>query len=146
MSTDISAVLAKLESLEDDWSGPRIRAGLRVGAADAEAQLHATQAHGDITGATRAGYAAYVVSDATVDQAAAAAAIQRSVSAVQGLNPYHVDTAEGSLGVDGFGVILTCPTDYQVLLETENAGAKAALGPTLQTVADSLTARAANGG
>lgn len=108
--------------------------------------MRATQAHGDVTGATRAGYAAYVVSDAVVDQASAAAAIQRSVSDVQALNPYHVATVEGSLEVEGFGVVMTCPTDYQEKLETENAGAKAVLGPTLQANADVLTARAARGG
>jgi hypothetical protein len=145
MSLDLTDILQHLDDMEDAWVRPRCRNGLRRVAADAEASMHATSAHGDITGATRAGYAAYVVSDSLVDQATALQALNTAVAAVESLNPGHSATAAGTLGCDGMGVILTCPTDYQYKLETERGGQKAVLTPTLQAYADDFTRAAASG-
>ncbi|HNP73853.1 MAG TPA: hypothetical protein PKK15_22245, partial [Kouleothrix sp.] len=41
------------------------------------------------------------------------------------------------------GMLLTSFTDYQDALETEHAGAKAVLGPTLQAEAQTITATVA---
>jgi hypothetical protein len=49
------------------------------------------------------------------------------------------------IGGESIGVILTSPTTYQQNLETDNAGQRAVLGPTLQAVADDLTRRAIEG-
>lgn len=131
---------AYLVFLED-----KAKAGLRAAAVDTTALLKATTAHGDVTGATRAGYIAYVVTDDLLGQAMALHALNRSVAAVEALNPGESAVGSGRFGPDSIGVVLTSPTTYQDKLETEYAGMKATLGPTLQIVATDLTRRAAEG-
>lgn len=114
-------------------------AGLDAEAATLEEAMHATTAHGDITGATRAGYSARRVG-LGADGAAAHAA---SVAAVEAHNPGASATAP--VAIDGLGVIVDCPTTYQEKLETEQAGRKAVLGPTLSAARLNLTAAAAAG-
>jgi hypothetical protein len=53
------------------------------------------------------------------------------------LNPGHAET--GSVDVAGQGMILTAFTDYIDQLQYENAGEKAALGPTLFQYALEIT-------
>jgi hypothetical protein len=140
MSLDISDVIARLDALEERWAAPRIVAGLGGVAQDAEASMEATTAHGDVTGATRAGYRAYVV---TPDDSGLAV-IGGALAAVESRNPGHGALGGGTLAGQ-YGVVYTCPTDYQEKLETENAGQRAVLGPTLLQYADEATRRAAEG-
>jgi len=115
------------------------RDGLGGAAAGLTFEMRSTSAHGDATGATRANYTAYVVGRGADGSAERARAIQ----AVEFFNPGHV--AQSSVHVPGLGVVVTSFTDYQVELETENAGEKAVLGPTIEASGDRLTAAAAAG-
>jgi hypothetical protein len=101
-----------------------------------------TWAHGDQTGATRAGYRAYVVGAGD----SGAETLADAVAAVDDKNPGHAVTAGGQLSQGNLGVVMTCPTDYQEKLEKEEAGKRAVLGPTMDAYRDELTARAARGG
>lgn len=103
------------------------------------ADMHQTHAHGDATGATRASYSARRVGQGETGATAHAA----SVAAAASLNPGHV--ASASVTIDGIGVIIDSATDYQEELETENAGEKAVLGPTLAAAHLELTQAAAAG-
>jgi hypothetical protein len=139
MSTDIRELLARADAYEA-YVLAQIQRGASAVAAEAEAAMHATLAHGDRTGATRAGYRAIVVGPGQDG----AAELSSAAAAVEDKNPGHSATASGRLAGD-VGVIFTCPTDYQQKLEEEQAGLKAVLGPTLDTYRDELTARAAKG-
>lgn len=141
MSVDLREVLARLDAYEA-WATQRAARGLAGGAAEAEAAMQATQAHGDVTGATRVGYRAYVVGPGQDG----AAELAGAVADVEAKNPGHSATSTGRLGEGNLGVIITCPTDYQYELEVENAGQRAVLGPTLDAYHGELTARAARGG
>lgn len=109
---------------------------------DVEAALHATTAHGDVTGATRAGYTAGVVGP-TLDTLSPG--LSRGRAEVAARNPGHDQvSAIGATG-EAVVVILTSPTDYQEKLSFDNAGAKDALGPTLERHAGALAQAAASG-
>jgi hypothetical protein len=123
----------------------RAATGLRAAAHDVTVQLKSTTAHGDVTGATRAGYVAYVVGADLLSQGQALQALNMSVAAVAARNPGESAVAPGVIGGESIGMILTSPTTYQQNLETDNAGQRAVLGPTLQAVADDLTRRAIEG-
>jgi hypothetical protein len=105
--------------------------------------LRATDAHGDVTGATRAGYTAGVVGP-TLDTLSPA--VTTAAAEVEARNPghSHIEGA-GERGAAEVVVIATCPTDYQRYLSGNNAGARDALGPTMQREAGRLTAAAAAG-
>lgn len=136
---DLRDILAKLEAFEQKSLDGAV-AGLAAAAAGITLDMRQTTAHGDVTSATRANYTAYAVGrgrDGSTE-------LQRAISAVETLNPGHVETASVALGSD-IGVILTSATDYQSKLETENAGQKAVLGPTLSVSTDRLTRAAAAG-
>lgn len=139
MSTDIRELLARADAYEAHVLA-QIRRGVAPAAQQAQNSMQATMQHGDVTGATRAGYRAIVVGPGQDG----AAQIAEAAAAVEALNPGHAATAHGRLEGD-VGVIFTCPTDYQASLETERAGAKAVLGPTWDAFRDELTARAARG-
>ena len=119
--------------------------GLNAACVDATASLKATTSHGDITGATRAGYVAYVIGGSIIDEAKALQALNTSVAAVEALNPGESATGSGVIGADSIGAVLTSPTTYQQYLESEYAGMKATLGPTLAVEASEFTRRAAEG-
>jgi hypothetical protein len=138
-NVDLTEVLARLDAYES-FVVARVTAGLGAAAVEAESAMQGTLAHGDVTGATRAGYRAYVVGPGHTG----ATELSNAAASVEALNPGHSATAQGTLGGD-VGVVFTCPTDYQRLLETEGAGLRAVLGPTLDTFRDALTARAAKG-
>jgi hypothetical protein len=144
LTVDVSDALRGLEAFVE-LQEAKIRRGLRAAAADAQSAMQQTSAHGDVTGATRAGYRAYVVGGSLVDQAVALQAINSAVAAVEAKNPGHSATSDDTIGADSWGVVLTCPTDYQEKLETENAGEKAVLAPTFAAFQDEFTARAAEG-
>jgi hypothetical protein len=139
MPTDIRDLLARADAYEAHVLAQVRRTSTAV-AGEAEAAMQATLAHGDVTGATRAGYRAIVVGP---DQSGASE-ISAAAAAVEAKNPGHSATSSGRLDGD-VGVVFTCPTDYQAELETQQAGLKAVLGPTLDTYRDELTARAARG-
>lgn len=113
--------------------------GLDDAAADITEEMQQTRAHGDVTGATRASYSARRVGRGSSGAAQHAA----SVAAAASLNPGHV--ASASVSVAGLGVLIDSATDYQEDLETENAGEKAVLGPTLAAEHPNLTRAAAAG-
>ena len=137
---DIADVLDRLDSLEDRWAMPRITTGLQSVAQSAEASMESTTAHGDVTGATRAGYRSYVVTP----EDSGLGVIGGALAAVESRNPGHGALGGGTLAGQ-VGVVFTCPTDYQRYLETENAGKRAVLGPTLLSYADDCTRHAAEG-
>jgi hypothetical protein len=138
-TVDLTDLLARLDAYEA-FVLAQIRRGAGAAASEAEAAMHSTQAHGDVTGATRAAYRAYVVSPGQ----SGASAIAEAVEAAEAKNPGRSATSSGTLAGD-VGVIFTCPTDYQRNLEEEGAGKRAVLGPTLDAFRDELTARAAKG-
>jgi hypothetical protein len=140
MTTDLTDVLARLDAYEAHVLA-QVRRGASAGASEAEQAMQSTLAHGDVTGATRAGYRAIVVGPGQ----SGASELAGAVAAVEALNPGHSATSSGRLAGD-VGVIFTCPTDYQADLEQQQAGKKAVLGPTLDAYRDELTARAARGG
>lgn len=104
-----------------------LASGLQTGAAKMTAALHATTAHGDVTGATRASYIAYEGSDGQ--------AFDGALAAASAANPAH--TEQNSIGVraNALVVVATSATDYQVYLER---GANAAIGPVFAAGAPAL--------
>jgi hypothetical protein len=140
MTTDLTEIYACLDAYEAFVIAQALR-GLDAVTTEAEESMRSTLAHGDQTGATRAGYRAYAVGPGRTGSAE----LLGAVAAVDALNPGHAAVSHGSMGAHSLGVIFTCPTDYQQKLETERAGLKAVLGPTLDAFRDELTARAAKG-
>lgn len=125
----------------------RFRAAQRRGMVDGLQRLCNTlsdamqndPAHGDVTGASHANYAAIPVGEG----ADTAATVQSMVAVVEELNPGHSET--GTVNIPDIGAIITSATDYQWELETQYAGRKAVIGPTLQGSATDFTRYAAEG-
>jgi hypothetical protein len=128
-----------------------LEAGLAQAANVAEALMHDTHAHGDITGATRASYRVYLIGGEHTGAAEAAsgyAAAEAAISAAEAAGRSHGGQALSqdagvAVGPSERGLIYTSFTDYQDRLEIDNAGQKAVLGPTLQATAEQNTERAA---
>ena len=139
MSLNIANVLRALPGLRAHHE-QQIRDGLDSVAADAQAILQSTTAHGDITGATRASYRAYAVGPGCDESGEVA----DGVTAVSRLNPGAEALRDYSLPAT-FGLILTGFTNYLPKLQFEYGGAKAALEPTLQIISDEATQAAARG-
>lgn len=122
--------------------GRAITAGLRRGAAQAERILQDTRAHGDQTGATRDSYRVYADVDAESAAASGYAAAQEALAA-HGRRGFTVEGSAGrgsvSVRQDERAVVYTGFTSYLPSLQTDNAGQKAALAPTLQETAASIT-------
>lgn len=123
----------------------RAERGLQGIAGRVEASMTSTTAHGDITGATRDAYRAYVTGSGLQAEAAAEQALNGAVRAVERLNPGRSARAAWSAPAAFVALVLTCPTDYQVELETNNAGQKAVLGPTLAAYVLAIAAAAGRG-
>lgn len=138
--TDLYAGLARFQASQS----AAIDAGLQDGANFIEAELKATRAHGDQSGATRESYTAYVIGnghDGSAEAAAGFAAAQAALSGFSGHAGRAISEPSGvSLGPNERGVLATAYTDYQVALETENGGAKATLGPAILAEAQTVTA------
>lgn len=96
-------------------------------------------AHGDVTGASHTNYAAIPVGEGQTT----AATVASMVSVVEALNPGHSETSQ--VVIPDIGAIITSATDYQWELETQYAGRKAVIGPTLQGSATDFTRYAAEG-
>ena len=99
------------------------------------------QAHGDVTGASHANYAAYPVGEGDTGESIA----QSQASVVEQLNPGHSALAPLSFPKDAIGAVVSSATDYQEKLETEEGGRKAVIVPTLQQSAQDFTRYAAEG-
>jgi hypothetical protein len=127
---------AKLRNVAFDGA----RDGLAAGCDPIEQAMRKDSAHGDVTGATHAGYVAFVVGRGETG----ADAMHESEAEVERLNPGHSATSAVQIETE-LGAIFTVATDYQPELETNNAGEKAVLGPTLQRSYRDLTAAAAAG-
>ena len=112
--------------------------GLKGAAAGVTLDMRQSPAHGDVTGASHANYTAYAVGLGETGSQYVA----RGVAAVEALNPGHSATAPVSIGAP-LGAIVTSFTDYQDKLETENAGQKAVLTPTMQASGTRFTQAAA---
>lgn len=116
------------------------RDGLKPEATAVAQQMRTNHPHGNVTGATEAGYGARVVGRGETG----GSEFNAEVSAAETLNPGHVAT--GSVQVGGIvGVIIDSKTDYQVYLETEHAGRDAVLGPTVASSGQRFTQAAARG-
>ena len=131
----------------------RIFTGVENGLDDAStiAQdvMQHTDAHGDMSGATRASYRAFTIGGNRTGSAESASGYQAASSALSGFTghsgkPQSTDSGV-VLGADERGILLTSYTDYQDKLEQNNAGQKATIGPTLQATAQQMTRMAADG-
>lgn len=111
--------------------------GAQTGAALLAAAAQATNAHGDQTGATRAGYTAYVATpDSSGDDA-----VDGAAAAVEEKNPGRSELRDEPVTqADHITVVLTCPTDYQWALEIGRGGASAVIGPTMDAQAAAVHA------
>lgn len=111
----------------------RAEAGLQESADIMQDAMQDTSAHGDVTGATRASYRAFVIGGAHTGASESASGLAAALAN----NPAHALSQDSgvALGADQRGILLTSYTDYQEKLETENAGEKAVIGPTLQQFA-----------
>jgi len=98
--------------------------------------MRSSDAHGVVSGATKASYQMAVVGAGRDGSAEAA----ESFAAVAELNPGHV--GRGTVSVEGVGVAFYSGTNYQSDLETQG---KAVLEPTVQHEAQALTAAYARG-
>ena len=132
--------------------------GTEIGLADlaetAQQDMQETNAHGDITGATRDSYRAFVIGGDHTGASEAAS----GYSAAQAAIAAHA--AKGFLGHGGQaliqdsgvtltsqqrGVMYTSYTDYQIKLETENSAQKAVIGPEVQQTAQLAAKLVADG-
>lgn len=139
MASHTDSLIRALQKLPDRQLDGMAR-GLDQACERITGQMRSTQAHGDDTGATRISYSARRVGRGETG-AATVAALR---SAANLLNPGM--TADGSVTIDApLGVIMDAQTTYQRYLETEHAGARAVLAPTLQQEARNLTQAAAEG-
>lgn len=137
-------ILAKLDLLVTQHIPAQADRGLSKHAAIVEGQMQSTTAHGDITGATRASYRAILIGGPHTGSAEATSGLNAAISAIassltdHGGRPASQDSGV-VLGPEDRGVMHTAYTDYQDKLETENAGQKAVLAPTLQANATAYT-------
>jgi hypothetical protein len=143
-----SSLIAGLDKMLERIFGG-VEDGLQFGAAVAEADMQTTNAHGDMSGATRASYRAFIIGGKFTGSAESASGYADAVSALTGFTGHEgKPLSEDSgvvLGADERGVLLTSYTDYQKALETERGGQKAVLGPVLQQNAQQMTEFAADG-
>ncbi len=133
--TGIDRLLARIIPAAED--------GLAEAAALMQDDMQATSAHGDMSGATRASYRAFVIGGSHTGQAEAASGYAAAQQALTGFRG-HAGNAQSldsgiTLGDDERGILLTSYTSYQHVLETARAGEKAVLGPALIMGAPSAT-------
>jgi hypothetical protein len=123
--------------------------GTEVGLDDvaeiAQNDMKETVAHGDVTGATRASYRAFVIGGehtgaSEASSGYAAAAQELATHRKHGLSGHGGQALSQDSGItltpEQRGVIYTSYTDYQVKLETENSAKKAVLGPEVTQTMD----------
>lgn len=133
VTIDDSGLLAGLDALLLHIPA-QAEKGLATVAAETQDAMQATTAHGDITGATRASYRAFVIGGTHTGAAEAASGFAAAQAAIAAhANPLGGQALSQDSGVvltpDERGVILTSFTNYQDDLEKSD---KAVLTPTLQ--------------
>ncbi len=144
-------LLSRLDELVTRHIPAQAEKGLAKQAGVAQGEMQGTSAHGDITGATRASYRAFVVGGSHTGAAESASGLDAAIAAIanattdHGGRPASMDSGI-VLGPDERGVLLTSYTDYQDRLEIDDAGAKAVLTPTLQQNAQAFTQAVADEG
>jgi hypothetical protein len=148
ITIDNSGLIAGLDRMiERIFSG--VEDGLQFGAAVAEEALQTTIAHGDMSGATRSSYRAFIIGGAFTGSAESASGYSDASQALANFTGHEGKPLSQDSGVqltpNQRGVLLTSYTDYQTALETERGGQRATLGPTLQATADQMTEFAADG-
>lgn len=114
--------------------------GLDTECPEIRAELQRTTAHGDQTGATRAGYNAFRVGRGETG----AAILGAAVSAAEALNPGETQTSSVEVSTE-LGAIISDAMRYGPDRETRNAGQKASIGPLVGVFGISLTAAGAAG-
>lgn len=125
--------------------------GLQKQSAIAQSEMQSTTAHGDVTGATRASYRAFVIGGAHTGASEAESGLDAAIAAIanaptdHGGRPASMDSGV-RLSADQRGVLLTSFTDYQDRLEIDDAEQKAVLAPTLQQNAQAFTQAVASEG
>jgi len=150
ITIDDTALLAGLDKLLLHIPA-QAEKGLARQAGVAESEMKATTAHGDITGATRDSYRAFLIggthtgaSESASGYAAAQAAIASSTVSHGGA---AISQDSGvALSPDERGVLITAYTTQQYFLETTRAGERAVLLPTLQQNAQAFTQAVASEG
>lgn len=137
--TDIERGLARMRQLQRD----AIEEGLDTAAPTVQQAMQDTSAHGDMSGATRASYRAIPIGPDRDGSAQAAAGYAAAAAALAGYTGHAGQPLSQDSGVTltpgAHGLLLTSFTDYQDKLETEHAGQKAVLGPTLQQFDHDIT-------
>jgi hypothetical protein len=140
VTTDPSSAIRALRRLKLDVQAAAAVA-LDPVAGQLQDQLQGTDAHGDVTGATRASYRVYVVSE--VDDGSAAAA--DGAAAADAENPGSgIVVRQGSIGDDVL-LVATGFTDYLEHITTEQGGAKDAISSLIPDAGTSITQAVAAG-
>ena len=122
--------------------------GLQEGADVWQADLQSTRAHGDMSGATRGSYRAYVIGNGHNGAAESASGYAAAQQALTGFAGHAGKALSQSVNValgTARGILATAFTSYQDKLETELGGAKATLGPSATALAQTFTALVARG-
>ena len=122
------------------------RRGLEAEAQAMERDAQNTSAYLGMSGATRASTVAYVVDERDNGSAKIAEAYGIAAAYLDGFTEHagraHLEPA-GNIGPGEIAVVLTVPTDYIDKLETQRAGEKAFIGPTMNKFRSRLARRAA---
>lgn len=139
MRTDISQALAGLNRIPDLVRRAAIRA-LQEQAGPAAQRLREDAPHGDVTGATRASYSAYVVAR-EVDPSPA---IRRGLAEAAARNPGYEQTYRGAPVGEDVVLVYTAFTSYFVDLVNRNAGEVDALTPDMIGISPGYTAAIAD--
>ena len=141
MSNDFDPILAALDSILVPAIEEALAAGLQSGAEQLQSLAQATSAYNDDTSATRSGTVAY----AATPQDDGSAAFDAALAAVEAHNPGHGQSVGIGESVDenSYAVVLTSATDYINHLESDHAGARAFIAPTMQQNAPQITAAVA---
>jgi len=139
MANDLDSLIRNLDRFRQT-ARDGAAAGLDVECPFIRAELQATSAHGDVTGATRAGYDARRVGRGEDGSSSR----QSAVSAAESLNPGATASAPVTIDAE-LGVIIDDQMEYGPDRETRNAGEKASIGPIVGTAAIGLTQAAAAG-
>jgi hypothetical protein len=117
------------------------RDGLRGAAAGVTLDMRSSPAHGDQTGASHANYNARVVGRG--EDGSQQLGVARA--AATALNPGEVGPTQ-SVSIAGVvGVIMDSQMEYSPKLETEAAGEKSVIGPTVASSGQRFTQAAARG-
>jgi hypothetical protein len=145
VTDDFGQIERRLDELERRARAAALR-GLRQAAQVMQRDAQETSAYAGMSGATRAATVAVVISAEDDGAGELQAAYNRAAEHLGGFvghAGHPLLTPAGSVSGDEITVVLTVPTDYIDDLETERAGEKAFLGPTMDAHRQRLAAAAA---